>query len=166
MEKCPALRETRRDVANDAFIIVEERWNIPWFRVSKRKAALSQSCVTRVVQGSKEGELSGISQGGVEREKKNDYLPERNARRMLKIKKLSLQLFHNSLDFRPGEQRGLCPSPARNLPATFPSRSPLIFPGIRYKPPIEVQSPYRFHGNIYIYKYLPGAITPSMISAI
>lgn len=134
--------------------------------MSKRKAALSRSCVTRVVherKGSGE-ELRYISEWGG---RKEERLPSRK-KCTLEIKKLSLQLFHNSLDFRAGEQRGLCPSPTRNLPATFPSRSPLIFPGIRYNPPIEVQSPYRFCGNIYIYTYLLecGAITPSMISAI
>lgn len=120
--------------------------------MSKRKAALSRSCVTRVVHERKRRgeELRYISEWGG---RKEERLPSRK-KCTLEIKKLSLQLFHNSLDFRAGEQRGLCPSPARNLPATFPSRSPLIFPGIRYNPPIEVQSPYRFCGNIYIYIYI------------
>lgn len=169
MERCPALRETSRTMRLSLF----KSGGI--FRVSpKRKAALSRTLVLReLYTAPKEAELSGVisggGHGGGEKRRTITFQKEMHGGQ-LEIKKLSLQLFHNSLDFR-ASNRGLCPSPkARNLPATFPPRSPLIFPRIRYNPPIEVQStpqiPWKYicmYIRIYIRER--GAITPSMISA-
>lgn len=56
----------------------------------KRKAALSRTLVLReLYTAPKEAELSGVIFGGGDggEEKKNDYLPERNARRTVGDKK-------------------------------------------------------------------------------
>lgn len=82
VEKCPALRETSRTMRLSLF----KSGGI--FRVSpKRKAALSRTLVLReLYTAPKEAELSGVISGGGA-EKKNDYLPERNARRTVGDKK-------------------------------------------------------------------------------
>lgn len=88
----------------------------------------------------------------------------------LEIKKLSLQLFHNSLDFQAGEQPRSLPFTESKKPTRYFSISlPFNFP------PYTVQSPDRgpVHPTdsveIYMYVYIYirewGEITPSMISA-
>lgn len=96
--------ETQRDGASSAFIISQKLWNIRTFVCLTVKPSLADTVYGHTPKRRK---LRGIRQGNG---KKEERLPSRkNCTENAEIKKLSPQLFHNSLDFRAGEQRGLCP---------------------------------------------------------
>lgn len=158
MERCPALRETSRTMRLSLF----KSGGI--FRVSpKRKAALSRTLVLReLYTAPKEAELSGVifggGDGGGEKRRTITFQKEMHGGQ-LEIKKLSLQLFHNSLDFRAGEQPRSLPFTESKKPTRYFSVSlPFNFP------PYTVQSPDRgpVHptDSVEIYMYVYTYIYP------